>query len=145
MDEIAALKLLILERLRASSALSALVGDRIYDVPPGSPQDMTSPYIRFGPFSSQDDAPECFDTYDITAQIDVYSWGELEAASTMESLKISALVKDIINAAGEEESVTLSGGYVLSYMRYRSKRSITASDGKTKQVPITITAIVDKE
>lgn len=142
MDEIAALKQALLDGLKANSALVALVGNRIYDVPPSSPAEMTSPYIRLGPFNSQDDGPECFESYDITGQIDVYSWGVAEAASTMESLKISRLVRDVIDGLGVGQEI--EGGHVLTEARFLSKRSITASDGKTKHVPITISAIVDK-
>lgn len=143
MDEIAALKFLIIQKLRESAALSAYVGDRVYDVPPEEPAKMTSPYVSMGPFSSSDDNAECFESYDITGQIDVYSWGAGEALSTMQATKISAIVKDVINGTGEQEQA-LQGGHVLSYLRFRSKRIITASDGKTKHVPITISAIVDK-
>lgn len=142
MDEIASLKLALIEALRGSSALVAIVSDRIYDVPPGRPEEMTSPYIRFGPFSGEDNGAECFESSDIVGQIDVYSWGSGEAASTMESLKIAAIVRRVID--GMQDVTTLQGGYVLSDIRFRSKRSITASDGKTKHVPITLAAIVDK-
>lgn len=142
MEEIASLKQELLNRLRASAALSNLVSDRIYDVPPVSPESMTSPYIRFGPFSSEDDGAECFESYDVVGQIDVYSWGDGEAQSTMEALKITAEVTAIIR--GFEADTQLSAGHVLSDIRVRSKRVITASDGKTKHAPITITAIVDR-
>lgn len=142
MDEVSALKKLLLQRLRESSAISALVSERIYDVPPVSASEMTTPYIRFGPFQSSDDVAECFESSDITGQIDVYSTGPGEAASTAEALRISGLIKPILN--GFDEDIDLGGGYVLSYIRYRNKRVITASDGKTKHVPITFSAIVDK-
>lgn len=142
LDEIASLKQELLNRLRASSTLASFVSDRIYDVPHASPEELTSPYIRFGLFSSEDDGAECFESFDIVGQIDVYSWGTGEAQSTMEALKISAEVTAIIRAF--EEDTQLLGGHVLSDIRFRSKRVITASDGKTKHVPITITAIVDK-
>lgn len=142
MDEIAALKFELLAALRASTPLAAFVGNRIFDVSPQAPNLPTSPYIRFGPFTSQDDGPECFETYDIAGQIDVFSWGEGEAASTMEASKISAIVKDIVN--GMQDETSLPEGYVLTEIRFRSKRVITASDGETKHVPVTIAAIVDK-
>lgn len=142
MDEIASLKQELLNRLRASSSLASFVGNRIYDVPTVSPAELTSPYIRFGQFSSEDSGAECFESSDIVGQIDVYSWGTGEAESTMEALKISAEITAIIRAFGEDTQ--LSGGHVLSDIRFRSKRVITASDGKTKHVPISITAIVDK-
>lgn len=142
MDEIAALKAALLEALRASSSLSALVGVRIFDVPPTAPNLPETPYIRLGPFSSQTEGEECFESYDVTGQIDIYSFGAGEAASTMESTKISGIVKDIVNAM--QDVTELQGDHTLSDIRFRSKRSITASDGKTKHVPVTITAIVDK-
>lgn len=142
MDEIAALKKLLLQRLRESTAIAAFVSDRIYDVPPVSAYEMTTPYIRFGPFTSSDDGAECFESYDIVGQIDIYSNGPDLAASTMESLRISRAVRDVLTALESEE--VLEDGHVLSEIRYRSKRSITASDGKTKHVPITFLAIVDK-
>lgn len=143
MDEIAALKFAILQSLRDSSPLAVYVGARIYDVAPEEPAKMVSPYIAMGPFSSSDDNAECFESYDITGQIDIYSWGAGEAQSTMEASKISGIVAGIVNSIGDQES-DLENGHTLSYLRVRSKRIITASDGKTKHVPITITAIVDK-
>lgn len=142
LDEIASLKQELLNRLRASASLAALVGERIYDVPPVAASDMESPYIRFGEFSSADDGAECFESSDIIGQIDVYSWGSGEGQSTMEALKISGIIKSIIN--GIDGDVIMSDGHVLSDIMFRSKRVITASDGKTKHVPITIAAIVDK-
>lgn len=142
MDEVAALKNMLLQRLRASASISAFVSDRIHDVPPVSAFEMTTPYIRFGPFTSNDDGAECFESSDVTGQIDIYSNGTGEAASTAEALKISALVKSLLNSITED--IDLGNGYVLSDIRFRSKRVITASDGKTKHVPITFSAIVDK-
>lgn len=142
MDEVAALKKLLLQRLRESTAVAALVSNRIHDVPPVSAFEMTTPYIRFGPFSSADDGAECFESSDITGQIDVYSNGPGEAASTAEALKISGLIRSILNSFPED--VDLGDGYILSDIRFRNKRVITANDGKTKHVPITFSAIVDK-
>lgn len=142
MDEIASLKNELLKRLRAYAPLAAITGGRIYDVPPVSAEEMTSPYVRFGQFSSSDDGAECFESYDITGQIDVYSWGSGEAASTVEASKISGMIRLVIDDF--DDDIQLSSGYVLGDIRFRSKRVITASDGKTKHVPITINAIVDK-
>ncbi len=142
MDEIAALKLELLNRLRASASLAAFVGDRIYDVPPVSNSELTSPYIRFGLFTSDQFGADCFDSFDIVGQIDIYSWGSGEAQSTMEGLKISAQVKAVID--GMNEDLTLSDGHTLSSIQFRGKRVITASDGKTKHVPVTFESVVDK-
>lgn len=147
MDEIAALKFILLERLRANTALVALANGGINDVPPAEVGERVSPYVRFGQFTSSDDGPECFETYDIVGQVDVYSWGAGEAASTMESLRIAALVKAVIREISSEieaGEIDLQNGHKLTDIRFRSQRSITASDGVTKHVPITITAIVDK-
>lgn len=142
MDEISALKQALLLALRASTSLAALVDNRIYDVPPTSPALPATPYIRFGPFSSEDSGADCFESYDVVGQIDVYSSGTDEAASTMESNKVAGIVVSIIRAM--QDNTTLSDDHVLSEIIFRNRRSITASDGKTKQVPITFYATVDK-
>lgn len=141
MDANASLKDAVIKALRASPALSAFVGSRIFDVTPQEPNLPSSPYIRMGPYSAQDDGAECFDSSDVTGQIDIFSWGSGEALSTMEASKIAAIVKSIIN--GMQDVTELQGGFTLSDIRYRSHRTITASDGKTKHVPLTFTAIVD--
>lgn len=144
MDEIAALKKALIGRLLESSAVVFFTGDRVYDVIPVEPSKMTSPYIAMGQFTSSDDGPECFETFDVIGQIDVYSWGTGEAASTMEGSKIAAAVKAAVVLMLSETPIDLTEGFVLSDIRVRSHRVITASDGVTKHVPITISAIVDK-
>lgn len=133
----------MLTRLRASSALSSFVSDRIYDVPPGQPHERTSPYIHMGPWSSTLLQAECFESYDINGQIDIYSWGQGEAASTMQASKISRLVADVAEEMGLD-TIILGDSHELKDFRLRSKRILTASDGKTKHIPMSISAIVDK-
>lgn len=144
MDEIAALKLAILNALRSTTGIQEITGGRIYDVPPESVNERVSPYIHLGPFDSSEVLAECFETYDITGQIDIYSWGINEASSTMESLKISKLVSSLIRSINSDV-LDLGNGYQLTEIRVQSKRVLTASDGKTKHVPMTISAIVDSK
>lgn len=143
MEEIAALKKIIRDALASSSALALLVGTEIYDVNPGVSGTPKFPYISFGRFSSEDSDAECFDSYEVVGQIDIYSSGTGKAASTAEALEISKIVRQIIRDIPDD--IPLQDGNTLSEVKYRSKAVITAQDGKTKHVAMTIAAIVDED
>lgn len=96
MDASYELILAAINRLRATAAVTALVGTRIYDRVPerldGTP-NVTFPYISMGPTSSVPDDFDCMDGEEITIQFDVWSSGSGEAFGSVECRKITNAIK----------------------------------------------------
>ena len=141
------LQLAVLNKLRATTALVALVGTKIYDRVPEKTAggaivpDVTSPYISFGPVTSvPDDADDsdCINSEEITFQIDVWSWGSGLAYGSVEARQISGLVKKALHKA----DLSLATNALLS-IRHELTRILRDSDGKTNHGVIQFTATVE--
>lgn len=85
-----------LNRLRATTAVTMFVGQRIFDRVPEQ-QDGTPavawPYISLGPSSAIPDDYDCVDGEEITIQFDVWTSGSDEAFGSTQCRKISGAVK----------------------------------------------------
>jgi len=141
------LQLAALNALRASTALTVLVGAKIYDRVPERlaagvlVADVTSPYISFGPVTSiPDDADnsDCIGSEEITFQIDVWSWGSGIAYGSVEARQISGLVKSILHKA----DLQLTSNALVS-IRHELTRILRESDGQTNHGVIQFTALVE--
>lgn len=87
----------VFDRLKATTAVTALVpAGRIYDRAPLDAQGKANaafPYITAGPTSAIPDDVDCIKGEEITIQLDVWSSGSGEAASTVECRKICDAIK----------------------------------------------------
>ncbi|MET3925937.1 DUF3168 domain-containing protein [Devosia sp. 2618] len=96
MDASYELILAAINRLRATPAVTSLVGTRIYDRVPektdGTP-NVAFPYISMGPSTSIPDDFDCMDGEEITIQFDVWSSGAGEAFGSVECRKITGAMK----------------------------------------------------
>ncbi|MET3924604.1 DUF3168 domain-containing protein [Devosia sp. 2618] len=96
MDASFELILAAINRLRATPAVTSLVGTRIYDRVPektdGTP-NVAFPYISMGPSTSIPDDFDCMDGEEITIQFDVWSSGSGEAFGSVECRKITGAMK----------------------------------------------------
>lgn len=138
------LQLAALNKLRATTALTAIVGQKIYDRVPEKQQggalvpDVTSPYLSFGPVTSIPDDADCIDGEEITFQIDAWSWGSGEAYGSVQVRKIAGLVKKALHRA----DLQLSTNALVS-LRHEMTRILRESDGITNHAAIQFTAILD--
>lgn len=139
MEEIGSLKKLLLEAFRANQGIVDVLGTEIYDVYPTSKAKPTFPYLTLGPFSSTDVGAECFESADVTGQVDIWSAGDGHAASTRQSVDIAGMIKTIVRGLADR----VEGDYRISDIRVSSSSSLTDADGKTKHAIVTVSAIVD--
>lgn len=139
MDKIYELKLAIINKLRSNAAVVAFVGDRVYDVAPENLPDTSYPYISMGNADGLDDSRDCADGQEITIQIDCYSYGSGEAASTAQVSKLADAVRRALRTGLDLPDDSDNS---LEDFNYRTTRIIRARDGKTFQAPVTFVANV---
>lgn len=141
------LQLAALNALRASTALVAIVGNKIYDRVPERTAggilvpDVTSPYISFGPVTSvpdEADDSDCITSEEITFQIDVWSWGAGLAYGSVQTRQICGLVKKALHKADLELTTN-----ALVSIRHELTRILRESDGITNHGVIQFTAQVE--
>lgn len=137
MDPVFELKKALIDRLKATSAVTTMVpATRIYDRPPDGTK--TSPYIAFGPSDATTDDAECIDGQEVTYQIDVYSWGADEAFSSAEVTKIAGAVRKALHEAEFDLGIN-----ALATLTHRITRYQRDADGATNRAIISITAMVE--
>lgn len=138
------LQLAALNRLRATTALVAIVGNKIYDRVPekqvnGKPvPDVASPYISFGPVTITPDDFDCIDGEEITFQIDAWSWGSGLAYGSVQVRQIAGLVKKSLHRA----NLQLADNALVS-VRHELTRIMRDGDGITNHAAIQFSANVE--
>lgn len=103
----AALQDLIHAALTASPAVTAHVGQRVYDNPPVKP---AYPYISFGPRYAVDDDVECIDGQSITFQIDIWT-------SDGGAKRGCEIITDAVRRVLHNADLELPDPYALALMR----------------------------
>lgn len=130
-----------LARLRADTAVTALVGAKVFDRVPekqdGTP-NIESPYISCGYTSITPDDAECIPGDEIEFQIDAWSWGSGEAYASAEVRRIADAVKRALHLA--EFDLTVNALASIEHDRTRIQR---ASDGVTNHAAIRFVAVVE--
>ena len=122
----------IYQRLRASSALEALVGDAIYDaVPPGT---VTGTYVSIGP----EDVRDASDVSGGGAQHDFTVSVITDAAGFQAAKEVAATVSDALVDA----TLILARGRLVGlwFLRARARRVET---GETRRIDLTFRARVE--
>lgn len=120
-------------RLLASEALSAVVGDRIYDGPPDSPR---FPYLTFGPSYGVDGGGDDLDAEDVTIQIDVW-------CDDRQSLGRCSDLADLVRALFQRQPLELEFPFAASAVRVPLKRVMLDPSGYTHGV-VQVTAFVER-
>lgn len=141
MDASYELILAAIAKLRATSAVTALVGTKIYDRVPekkdGTP-NVASPYISMGPTTTIPDDYDCVDGEEITFQLDAWSWGSGEAYGSVEVRKIADAVKRALHDA----DLALSNNALVT-LRHELTRILRDPDNVTNHAAIQFTATVE--
>jgi len=121
----------IVTRLKAVSAVTALIGQRVYDK---VPSPVTFPYVSFGPSDELSDDAECIKADEITFQIDAWS----RADGFPEVKAISRAVRDALH----DYNFTLTVNAPVSF-EHRTTRVFRDPDGLTSHAAIEFRAIVE--
>jgi hypothetical protein len=129
----AALQRAIYSALTGNSAITGLVGQRIFD---RVTSDATFPYVRIGLDQSvaedQDCVEECVEVF---AQIDVFS----RAQGKIEAKNISGAIVRALNAS----TVIISDSYELQDFRYTDTRFLDDPDGLSTHAVLSFRALVE--
>lgn len=136
MDPTYELTAAIITRLKADSAVSAFVTNRVYDRPPDG--SVSPPYISMGPSDATSDGADCIDGLEINIQIDCWSWGSGEAFSSAEVRKLAGAVRASLHEAEFEIQAN-----ALATINHRITRIQRESDGVTNRAIISVTAFVE--
>jgi|SRR5215207_3940024 len=121
----------IVARLRADSAVTAIVGQRIYDQPPTAP---TFPYITLGSDQTIPDRADCYDGSEVTIQVDVWSRG----VGFPESKRIAEAVRASLN-----DAPLVLTGHTLVDLYETDTRSLRDPDGATSHAALTFRALTE--
>lgn len=121
----------IIQRLRNTPAVTALVGTRSFDkVPPETP----FPYVSYGSDQVLQDDVSCITAYEVSIQIDVWS----RAVGQPEMKRISGAIRATLHDA----DLTLTDhGLVL--IQHEQTRYLDDPDGLTSHGALTFKALVD--
>jgi hypothetical protein len=139
----ASLELIIaaLNRLRTTPAVTAFVGQHIYDRVPekqdGAP-NVPFPYISVGPSSAVPDDFDCVGGEEITFQLDVWTNGANEAYGSVQCRKVSAAVKRALHDAELSLSVN-----ALVTLQLEAMRILTDPNPAIHHGALTFTATVE--
>lgn len=122
----------VIARLKAVSALSALVGVRVYD---NVPSDATFPYLSWGPEQAIQQDAECITGFDISLQIDAWSRG----VGLGEVKQIEEQVRLALH--NYETEMTTNG---LVSIEHTSTQFLRDPDGKTNHAVIEFSAFIEQ-
>tara|TARA_R110002020_G_scaffold53905_8_gene150485 strand:+ start:18356 stop:18775 length:420 start_codon:yes stop_codon:yes gene_type:complete len=137
MDPVHELSGMLRARLRTDTAISAFVGNRIYDEPPSG--TVTSPYISMGSYSATTDDADCIDGLEITFQIDCWSWAAADGGA--EVRKIAGAIRK--NLHDSDFSLTTNALASISHRITRFQREPDKAGEILSRAIITVTALVE--
>lgn len=120
----------IIARLKANAAVTALVGNRIADIPQST---WAKPYISIGPSNYVAELIDCIDGGEIMMQIDC--WSE---STTMKEIRDIA---DAVRRALRNWEPALSTNAIVTFDPWRTD---FIRDGALKQASLRYTAIVEE-
>ncbi|MBZ9943440.1 DUF3168 domain-containing protein [Mesorhizobium sp. BR1-1-13] len=130
MDPVLDLQGAIIARLRADAGVTALVGQKVYDVPPAS---AVEPYISIGPTSYQEEYTDCVVGGEVFIQID--AWSTQPAQSEMRA------IAHAIRAAMRAD-FTLMDTALVSLEHWRTDYLV---DGTSMHASIRFTGYVEEQ
>jgi hypothetical protein len=129
----------IFARLRATAALTALVGVKIYDNPPSATNAPSSPYISLGSSDALTEDIDCVDGYEVTLQIDAWSWGSGEAYSSVQVRKIAHEIKKALH----NQELPFSSNALVS-LTHNITRFLRDDNNAVNHAAVSITAIIEE-
>lgn len=122
----------VVARLKATNAVTSLVGARVYD---RVPDDPTFPYVTIGEGDELSEDADCITGFDISLDIDVWS----RAVGFPEAKSIS----DAIRSALTSTELTITQN-ALVYFQHRQTRFLRDPDGLTQHAVLTFEAFAEQ-
>lgn len=124
----------IIEALKGSVALRALVADRIYDNPPNKPD---YPYVTLGEgHVLGDDTEDCGDASE--AFVQVHGWSRTTGSSGFaEEKRIAAAIRDAM-----KPPISVAG-FVVTVTEYVQTQHIREPDGVTRHALVEFRYLID--
>lgn len=130
MDPVLELQGVIIARLRADADVAAIVGPRVYDIPPAK---AALPLISIGPSSYQSDDADCLTSGEVMIQID--AWSEARALSEVRRMA------DAIRSALRGWEPTLATNALVTFDHWRTDY---LNEGEIQHASIRYNAIVEQ-
>jgi hypothetical protein len=124
---------LVFARLKADSAVGAILGDRIYDMPPGGAD---YPHITFGPSDYAPDDPDCISGRTETLQLDIW---HRDQGRLWPCRKTVDAVKDSLH-----QYTGALATDALVEMRVTLARTTADPDGITAHGVVQVTALIEE-
>jgi hypothetical protein len=119
-DSALVLQKTVVARLRADTALTALVAGRVYDEPP---QDVAFPYVRIGNIDVSPYRDSCTTADELVMSIECHS---RPTSGRVEATQIAAAVRQSLDQA----ALTLTG-FTLEWLDFLTQSVTRAPDGRT--------------
>ena len=126
------LQVAIVARLKTTAAVTAFVGNRVYDDVPTKP---VFPYITVGEGDETSDDADCIDGLEISLDIDVWS----RAVGFPEAKRIS----DEVRKALKTPDLTIPTNAMV-YFRHRQTRFLRDPDGLTSHAVMTFEGFAEE-
>ena len=122
----------VVAALKADAALSALVGDRVYD---RAPQRVVFPYVAIGEMQVLSDDVDCISGFEVYLTIHVWS----RAYGRVECREISSAIYDVLH----EAELNLNG-LAFVEVRLRDMTDLADPDGESTHGVVTFRALIDE-
>ena len=126
----------VVARLKADSAVAAIVGAKVYDPVPA---EAAVPYISIGPSYAVSEDAECIDADEISFQIDCWSGDSGSGGGSFAQVRRTA---DAVRRALKADLTIADNALVL--FEHRQTRVFRDPDGITNHAAVTFTAIVER-
>jgi len=129
---------MIVQRLRADPAVTALVSSRVYD---RIPEDAAFPYISYAGADALTDDYDCITGFNLAVQIDCWSRSDATPGFP-EAHKIADAVRAALLYAAPPVELTVNA---LAIFNHQMTRVFRDPDGLTSHAAITFEAVVERK
>jgi hypothetical protein len=137
MDPVLEMQGVLITRLKAYSALTAIVGSKVYDEPPaeqnGTVPPATYPYVSIGPSNFVSEDADCISGGDFMIQVDAWSRGP--------GFPEVRRVADAVRKAVRGHTFTLTTNALVDFEHWRTDY---VRDGTLHHASIRFTGIVEQ-
>lgn len=126
-DSALAVQKAAIDAMKASAALTAIVGARVYTRPPAG---ATKPYVSLGPVQVIAELADDYEGSDVRLQIDAWS---AQPESTAEIMQIGRAIRAALQGA----SLTVAGQHLV-LIEVEQTRYLTDPDGLTQHAVVIV-------
>lgn len=128
---------IIINRLRADPSVAALVGERVFDTVQGEQPQF--PYVTYGPSDMTSTDPECYDTFALIVQLDIWS----RKPGFPESKRIANAIRVCLHNKDEEMQAQMTSN-ALVFFQHRQTQTMRDPDGLTNHAVVIFEASVER-